>query len=74
MSYICLNPKHLEIETDGTVYCQHCFYELRTKNERLRENLTVTRNMVGMIRQFGGNWTEALQRIYDYLSESLGDK
>jgi len=36
---ICENPEHLNFETDGTAYCQHCFYAVKAENRRLIELL-----------------------------------
>jgi len=37
MSFICENNKHLEIETDGTVYCQHCYWDAQKRIKQLED-------------------------------------
>ena len=39
MRYICDDPEHVKIETDGTMVCQHCYSAAKAKIGKLREAL-----------------------------------
>jgi len=39
MRYICDDPEHVKIETDGTIVCQHCYSAAKAKIKRLRSAL-----------------------------------
>ena len=65
--------RHIELDNDGMVYCQHCYRELKAKNERL--NYEIKNIMINIFELWefytrqGDDRANEYKKIFDDLNK-----
>ena len=61
MRYICDDPEHVKIETDGTIVCQYCYSAAKAKIKGLEKQKSFLISCIRSGEQLENDWEETLE-------------